>query len=76
MFYSIQYNIGWLAASNYFHNQLGSFIHYIITHVLKVQMFEKCVHQIDIKNEWLVFQGSFMAKFGLVFVLTMENAFP
>ena len=37
-------------------------------------MFEKC-YQIDSKNEWLLLQASFTAKFGLVFVLTLENAF-
>ena len=38
-------------------------------------MFEKCVHQIDSKNEWLLLSASFTAKFGLAFVLTLENTF-
>ena len=29
----------------------------------------------DSKNEWLLYSASFTAKFELVFVLTMENAF-
>ena len=33
------------------------------------------IHQIDSKNEWLLLLASFTAKFGLVFVLTLENAF-
>ena len=33
------------------------------------------IHQIDSKNEWLLLPASFTAKFGLVFVLTLENAF-
>ena len=32
------------------------------------------INQIDIKNEWLLLSTSFMVKFRLVFVLTMENA--
>ena len=38
-------------------------------------MLEKRVHQIDSQNEWLLLQASPTAKFGLVFVLTLENAF-
>ena len=33
------------------------------------------IHQIDSKNGWLLFSASFTAKFGLVFVLTLEDAF-
>ena len=33
------------------------------------------IHQIDSKNEWLLLSASFTAKFRLVFVLTLENAF-
>ena len=33
------------------------------------------IHQIDSKNEWLLFSASFTAKFGFPFVLTLENAF-
>ena len=36
---------------------------------------ENVIHQIDSKNEWLLLPPSFTAKFGLVFVLTLENAF-
>ena len=36
---------------------------------------ENVIHQIDSKNEWLLLPASFTAKFGLVFVWTMENAF-
>ena len=46
-------------------------------HVLK--MFKKClknvIHQIDSKNGWLLFPAGFTAKFGLIFVLTLVNAF-
>ena len=31
------------------------------------------IHQIDNKNEWLRLPASFTAKFGLVFVLTLES---
>ena len=33
------------------------------------------IHQIDSKNEWLLFPATFTAKLGLVFVLTLENPF-
>ena len=35
--------------------------------------FFKCLHNQFI--EWLLLSASFAAKFGLVFVLTLENAF-
>ena len=37
-------------------------------------MFEKC-DSLNSKNEWLLLPARFTAKFGLVFVLTLENAF-
>ena len=40
-----------------------------------VQMSEKCVHQIDSKNEWLFLSVTFTAKLELVFVLIFKNAF-
>ena len=55
------------------HNQLSS-IHSIITSE-REQMFEKVIHHLDSKNEWLPLSASFTAKFGLVFVLTLGNAF-
>ena len=33
------------------------------------------IKYIDSKNEWLLVSASFMAKFGLAFVLTLKNAF-
>ena len=33
------------------------------------------IHQIDSKNEWLLLLAGFTAKFGLVFVLALENSF-
>ena len=38
-------------------------------------MFENVIHQLDHKNEWLLLLASFTAKFGLAFVLTLENVF-
>ena len=32
------------------------------------------IHQRESKNEWLLLSATFMVKFGLVFVLTLENA--
>ena len=44
------------------HSQLSSFNSII------VQMSEKCVHQIDSKNDWLLLSVTFTAKLELVFV--------
>ena len=33
------------------------------------------IHQTDSKNDWLLLSASFMAKFELIFVLTLENEF-
>ena len=55
------------------YNQLSSVMHSI--RLLRVQMLKNVIHQIDSKNEWLLPQASFTAKFELVFVLTLENAF-
>ena len=38
-------------------------------------MSGKRVHQIDIKNEWLLLSITFTAKLELAFVLTFENDF-
>ena len=62
---------GWLLLMFFIclHNQLSSFNSII------VQMSEKRVHQIESKNEWLLFSVTFTAKLELVFVLTVESAF-
>ena len=77
MFYAIQYKDGWLAASDLFDmfRQLIKFYYTFHFHVSRVQVSEKCDHQIDSKNEWLLLPGSFTVKLGLVFVLTLQNAF-
>ena len=36
---------------------------------------KEVIHQIDSKNEWLLLSAGFAGKFGLVFVLTLGNAF-
>ena len=33
------------------------------------------IYQVDRKNDWLLLSAGFTAKVGLVFVLTLENAF-
>ena len=55
------------------HNQLSS-IHSSITYS-EYRYLENVIHQIDSKNEWLLLRASFTAKFGLVFVLILENNF-
>ena len=47
------------------HNQLSSIYSIISTNVWKM----------DSKNGWLLLSSSYTAKFGLVFVLTLEKAF-
>ena len=44
VFYSVQYKNGWLAASDLFDmfTQSIKFYYYILLHVLRAQMFEKC----------------------------------
>ena len=90
MFHSVQYRNGCLAASDLFHMFTQSIklytSHY---HVLKstdagkerlsrikeYRCLKSMIHQIDSKNERLLLSASFTTKFGLVFVLTLENAF-
>ena len=55
------------------HNQLSS-IHYI-TDIKEYRCLKNVIHQIASKNEWLLLSARFTEKFGLTFVLTLENAF-
>ena len=73
VFHSIQYRDGWLAASDLFHMFTQSIKFY--TFHYQCRCLKNVVHQIDSKNGWLLLSASFTAKFGLVFVLTLENAF-
>ena len=73
VFGSIQYRNGWLAASNLFDMFTQSFKFY--TFHYQYRCLKNVIHQIDSKNGWLLLSASFTAKFGLVFVLTLENAF-
>ena len=56
------------------HNQLTSIIHCIITYQ-EYRCLNNVIHETDSKNKWLLLPASFTAKFRLVFVLTLENAF-
>ena len=59
------------------HNQLSS-LYFSITYQ-SVQMFEKCDssnhYQINSKDDWSLLSARFTAKFVLVFVLSLGNAF-
>ena len=44
------------------HNQLSSILHCI--HVLRVQMFENVIHQIDRKNKWVLLLASLRQNLG------------
>ena len=73
VFDSIQYRKDWLAASDLFgmFTQLIKFYRFHYQYIC----LKNVIHQIDNKNGWLLLSASFTAKFGLVFVLTLENAF-
>ena len=68
VFYSFHYSNGCLAASDLFHNV------YTIK-FYPLSFLKNVIHQIDNKNKWLLHPASFTVKFGLVFVLTLGNAF-
>ena len=70
LFHSIQCRNCWLAASDLFDMFTQSIYTSIIYRCLK-----NVIHQIDSKHGWLFLSASFTAKFGLVFALTLENAF-
>ena len=73
MFFSIQYRNGWLAASNLFDMFTQSIKLY--TFHDQYRCLKNVIQQIDSKTGWLLLSASFTAKFGLVFILTLENAF-
>ena len=70
LFHSIQCRNCWLATSDLFDMFTQSIYTSIIYRCLK-----NVIHQIDSKHGWLFLSASFTAKFGLVFALTLENAF-
>ena len=77
LFYSVQYKNGWLAASELFDMFTRPTKFYYTLHYTyeEYRCLKNVIHQIDMKNEWLLLPARFMAKLGLVFVLTLENAF-
>ena len=72
MFHLIQYRNGWLAASDLIDMFTQSIKFY--TFHYQYRRLKNVIHQIDGKNGCLLLSSSFPAKFGLVFVLTLENA--
>ena len=69
--------VGWLLLSFLIclHKQISSIIH-PLAHIKSIDVWMKNVnHQIDSRNEWLLLQAGLMAKFGLVFVFTLEKDF-
>ena len=73
VFHSVQYRNGWLDASDLF-DMFAQSIKFYTFHY-QYRCLKNVIHQIDSKNGWLLLSASFTAKFGLVFVLTLENAF-
>ena len=47
----------------------------LFSRLKEYRCLKNVVHQIVSKNKWLLLSASFTAKFRLVFVLTLENAF-
>ena len=73
MFHSIQYRNSWLAAFDFFDMFTPSIKSY--TFYYQYRCLKNVIHQIDSKKGWLLLSASVTAKFGLVFVLTLENVF-
>ena len=73
MFHSIQYRNGWLTAFDLFDMFTQSIKFYIFHY--QYRCLKNLIHQIDSKNGWLLLSANFTAKYGLVLVLTLENAF-
>ena len=73
VFHSLQYRNGWLAAADLF-NMFTQSIKFYTLHY-QYRCLKNVIHQTDSKNGWLLLSASFTAKFGLAFVLTLENAF-
>ena len=72
MFHPIQYRDGWLAASDLFDMFTQSIKLY--TFHYQYRCLKNVIHQKERKNGCLLLSTSLKAKFGLVFVLTLENA--
>ena len=77
IFYSIQYKNGWLAASDLFYmfTQSVKFYTFYYHTFKEFRCLKNVIHEVDSKNEWLLLSSGFTAKFWLVFVLTLKNAF-
>ena len=73
MFHSIQYSNDWLAASDLF-DMFTQAIKFYTFHY-QYRCLKNVIHQTDSKDGWLLLTASFTAKFGLVYVLTLENVF-
>ena len=73
VFHSIQYKNDWLTASELFYMFTQSIKFY--TFLYQYRCLKNGIYEIDIKNGWLLLSASFTIKFGLVCVLTLENAF-
>ena len=69
--HSIHYRNDWLAASDLFDMFTQSIK--IYTFHYQYRCLKNVIHQIDSKNGGLLLSASFTAKFGLIFVLTLEN---
>ena len=54
---------------------INQVLYILLLRIKEFRCLKNVIHQIDSKNEWLLLSASFTAKFGLVFVSTLENAF-
>ena len=46
-----------------------------LSRIKSTDVLKNVIHQKDSKNEWLLYSASFTTKFGLIFVLTLGNAY-
>ena len=71
--HSVQYRNGWFAASDHFDRFTQSIKFYTFRY--QYRCLKVVIYQMGSTNEWLLLSASFTAKFGLVFVLTLEITF-
>ena len=50
-------------------------LHIPLSHIKECRCLDNVIHQIDIRNKWLLNLASFTLKFGSVLVLTLQNDF-
>ena len=65
----------WLLLTFLYVYTINEVLYIPLSRIKEYRYLKNVIHQIDSKNEWLLLSASVTAKFGLVFVVTLENAF-